>query len=288
MRSTSEAPTVPAVTVEPMTASTGAVVGGVDLARPLTDDVMAVVTETFLRFHVVFFRNQELTPDQQIAFARNFGELGTHPYVEAMPGHPEVLEIVTEPDDRVNFGGGWHTDVTFLPEPDLGSVLYGIEIPPVGGDTLFADQHAAYDALSDGMKDLLDGLQARHSARLQYGGGGYSQRSRSMATRGEDDAAAREVVHPVVRTHPVTGQRALYVNPGFTLGIVGLHRKESDTLLEFLFRHSVEERFTCRFRWQPGSVAMWDNRSVQHYALYDYRGHRRRMRRVTIRGDRPR
>jgi taurine dioxygenase len=281
---------VPTTTIEvqPVSGVIGAEVHGVDLATPLADDVVAELRRAFNEHQVLFFRDQDLAPEQQIAFGRRFGELGTHPYVEANPQHPEVIDVVTEPDDRVNFGGGWHTDVTFLAEPDLGSILYGIEIPPVGGDTLFASQLAAYDALSETMKGLLDGLVGIHSAGPQYGGAGYSTQSTAMVTKGVDDAAASRVEHPVVITHPESGRKGLYVNPAFTVGIKGMHRAESQALLRFLYRHATAEPMTCRFKWQPGSVAMWDNRSVQHYALHDYKGHRRRMRRITIRGVAPR
>jgi taurine dioxygenase len=274
--------------IAPVSGVLGAEVHGLDLATPLDDDTVRRVRDAFNEHQVLFFRDQQLTPQQQIAFGRRFGELGTHPYVAANAEHPEIIDIVTEPDDRVNFGGGWHTDVTFLPEPDLGSILYAVELPPSGGDTLFASQLAAYDALSETMKALLDGLVGVHSAGPQYGGAGYSTQSSAMATKAAADAATSRVEHPLVRTHPETGRKGLYVNRAFTIGIKVMHPAESKALLGFLFKHGTAEERTCRFRWQPGSVAMWDNRSVQHYALHDYRGHRRVMRRITIRGDRPR
>jgi len=273
--------------VVPVSGVLGAEVRGLDLAADLDDGTVADLRAAFCEHQVLFFRDQDLSPAAQIAFGRRFGELGSHPYVEANAEHPEIIDVVTEPDDRVNFGGGWHTDVTFLAEPDLGLILFGVEIPPAGGDTLFASQLAAYDALSDTMKELLDGLIGIHSAGPQYGGAGYSTQSTAMSTSGVDEAAASRVEHPVVITHPETGRKGLYVNPAFTIGIKGMHRAESQALLRFLYRHATAETMTCRFRWRRGSVAMWDNRSVQHYALHDYKGHRRRMRRITIRGERP-
>jgi len=275
------------ITVEPVSGALGAVVRDVDLSEPLDERMVGDIREAFLAHHVLFFHDQVLSPEAQLRVGRYFGELDTHPFVEGTEANPEVIDIITEPDDVLNFGGGWHSDVTFLEEPDLGSLLYAIEVPPFGGDTLFANQHAAYEALSDTMKDLLDGLVAKHSAGPQYAEGGYSTLSKSMKTKSADLAGA-VVRHPLVRTHPETGKKALYVNPSFTVGIEGMRLDESMALLGFLFNHMVREPFTCRFRWSPGSVAMWDNRSVLHYALFDYRGHRRTMRRITIKGDRPR
>jgi taurine dioxygenase len=273
--------------IQPVTGVLGAQISGVDLASDLSADTVSELRGALLKHHVLFFRDQDLTPERQIAFGRRFGELDEHPFVNGRPDHPEVLEVITEPDDTFNFGGGWHTDVTFLEEPDLGSILYAVELPATGGDTLFANQHAAFDALSDTMKQFLSGLQANHSAGSQYREGGQSTKAKAMSTKNADRADTA-VAHPVVRTHPETGARGLYVNGAFTTHIKGMRAEESKAVLQFLFRHAVSEAFTCRFRWEPGSLAMWDNRSVQHYALHDYAGHRRHMRRITIKGDRPR
>lgn len=275
------------INVTPISGALGAEIEGVDLSQDLSNEAFDKVHRAFLDHHVIFFRDQnDLSPERHKAFGRRFGSLNVHPYVKGMEGHPEILEIIKEPEEKTNFGGGWHTDMSFLEEPALGSILHAIEVPPYGGDTLWANQHKAYDALSDGLKATLEGLTAIHSAGREYGPRGQSAMGRqSMETKQADDAP--EFEHPVVRTHPETGRKGLYVNPAFTLRFKGWTKRESRPLLNYLFEHSRQEQFTCRFRWEVGSVAFWDNRSTWHFALNDYAGHRRHMRRVTVDGDRP-
>lgn len=271
----------------PLSGALGAEIDGVDLSETLPDDVFGEVRRAFLEFHVIFVRGQDLSPERHKAFARRFGTLNVHPYVQGMKDHPEIIEIIKEPEETLNFGGGWHSDMSFLEEPALGSMLYALEVPKVGGDTLFANQHLAYDRLSDGMKRLLAGTKAVHTASGEYSPKGQSaQRRGAMKVTTASDAPS--YLHPVVRTHPETGQKALYVNTAFTRTLEGMTRRESKPLLDFLCAHATSEELTCRFRWSEGALAFWDNRSVQHYALNDYHGQRRHMRRVTIDGDKPR
>lgn len=260
----------------------GAELSGVDLARELSDATIAAIRQALVEHQVIFFRDQSLTPAQQKAFGARFGPLNIHPYVSGMSDHPEVMEIVKEPSDRINFGGGWHSDMSFLQTPAIGSILYAVELPEFGGDTLFASQAAAYDALSPGLKATLEGLNAVHSASREYSAQGPSAQKRGSMQVAEADGYVGEYVHPMVLVHPETGRKALYVNPAFTLKIDGWKTSESKALLDYLFSHCRYEAFTCRFAWETGSVAFWDNRSVWHFALNDYPGQRRHMRRVTV------
>ena len=260
----------------------GAELSGVDLSQPQSDDTIAEIRQALVEHQVIFFRDQTLTPAQQVGFGARFGPLNIHPYVTGMESQPEVMEIIKEPSDRINFGGGWHSDMSFLETPAIGSILYALELPDYGGDTLFASQAAAYDALSDGLKRTLEGLNAVHSASREYAPGGPSAQKRGAMQVAEADGLVGEYVHPMVLTHPETGRKALYVNPAFTLKIDGWKPSESKALLDYLFQHCRYEAFTCRFAWQKGSVAFWDNRSVWHFALNDYPGQRRHMRRVTV------
>jgi taurine dioxygenase len=270
------------LTIRRVAGALGAEIGGVNLAQSLADSTIAEIRAALVEHQVIFFRDQHLTPAQQAAFGARFGPLNIHPYVAGMPDHPEVMEIIKEPSDRSNFGGGWHSDMSFLETPAIGSILYAVEIPAFGGDTLFASQAAAYDALSIGLRKTLDGLNAVHSASREYSAQGHSAQKRSSMSVVEADGHVGEYVHPMVLVHPESGRKALYVNPAFTLRIEGWKTRESRALLDYLFDHCRHEGFTVRFAWTPGSVAFWDNRSVWHFALNDYPGQRRHMRRVTV------
>jgi len=279
--------------VQRVAGALGAEISGVDLSKPLDNETFAEVHRAFLENLVIFFHDQHLTPGQQMAFGRRFGELDVHPFAKGMDGCPEVLPIIKEADDHAgNFGGTWHSDVTFYEKPALGSILYGREIPAYGGDTLFANMYMAYETLSEGMQRLLDGLVAVHNASKAYGlkdsrtVSRHGAGSRSMQVRAGEDAE-KETEHPVIRTHPETGRRALFVNHVFTQRFKGWTREESEPLLEYLYRHAVRPEFTCRFRWRKDSIAFWDNRCTQHHALNDYHGQRREVHRVTVCGDRP-
>ncbi|THD79466.1 MAG: taurine dioxygenase [Phenylobacterium sp.] len=272
----------PSLKIRRLAGALGAEITGLDLAQELPDATIAAVRQALVEHQVVVFRDQDLTPAQQARFGARFGPLNIHPYVAGMADHPEVMEVIKEPQDKVNFGGGWHSDMSFLERPAIGSILYAVEVPAFGGDTLFASQAAAYEALSPGLRATLETLSAVHSASREYSAGGHSAQKRSSMAIAEADGLAGEYVHPVVLTHPESGRKALYVNPAFTIRIEGWTKRESKALLDFLFAHARYEAFTCRFEWRKGSVAFWDNRSVWHFALNDYPGQRRHMRRVTV------
>ena len=252
---------------------------------------VAAIREALCEHQVVVIRGQQMDAADVARFGRQFGELERHPYLGGTSEEPEVVPVIKEPHETVNFGGGWHSEMSFLGCPPMATALYAVEVPTFGGDTLFANQQAAYMGLSDTMKRFVESLSAVHSAARQYGRRGdsdqYAGQRSSMTVKVSDEAHA-QLTHPVVRTHPETGAKALYVNRAFTEAISGMRRHESKALLEMLWDHAVDEQFTCRVRWEPGTLTMWDNRSVQHYALNDYHGQRRHMLRVTIAGDQPR
>ena len=272
------------ITVTPIAGSCGAEIGGVDLSQPFDETTFRAVEQAFLDYLVIFFRGQNLTPDHQKSFARRFGELRISDQYQPIDGHPEILEIIKEPDATSIVGNLWHCDESFLERPALGSILYMIECPDYGGDTMFANQYAAYEALSPGMQALLSSLHA------VYSDGTLQQRNQGRSMKVHPDAATRprqEAVHPVVRPPPHSARTSLFVHKPYTIRFDGMTDAESRPLWEELYTHATRPEFTCRFRWDVGSVAFWDNRCAQHYALNDYSGVRRSGHRVTIIGDVP-
>ena len=274
------------INVRPISGALGAEIEGVDLSQDLSNEAFDKVHRAFLDHHVIFFRDQnDLSPERHKAFGRRFGSLNVHPYVKGMEGHPEILEIIKEPEERINFGGGWHSDMSYIEKPALGSILHAIEVPDYGGDTLFANQMAAYDALSEGMKAMLGDLTAIHSASREYSARGQSAQARkSMDTQTTDEAPEYE--HPVVRTHPETGRRALFLGD-HAESIEGMPYDEGRALIESLNVMATPEDRVYRHRWQPGDIVMWDNRCTMHRANHDYGDQPRRMNRILLAGDRP-
>jgi taurine dioxygenase len=267
------------IQVDKLTPQAGAEIRGVDLSQPLDERTFKEIHDALIDRGVIFFRDQHLTPDQQKAFGRLFGDLHMHPAApRELADHPEILVIHADENSKHVAGENWHSDVSCDLEPPMGSILYMHELPPVGGDTLFASMYAAYEALSEPMKRFLEPLTAMHEGEHVYRG------RYGVDDKGKTFPMAE---HPVVRTHPVSGRKALYVNSGFTTRIVQLKRPESDALLQFLYRHVETPEFHCRFRWQVNSIAFWDNRCMQHHAMWDYYPQRRHGHRVTIRGDKP-
>jgi taurine dioxygenase len=275
--------------IEPIAGSLGARVHGVDFSQDLSNSEAADVYAAFLAHKVLVFDGPVLSPEQQLHAARVFGEPDIYPFIKGLPDHPEIIEILKTEKDTVNFGGGWHSDTAYLPEPAKGTLLMAMETPDFGGDTLFANTVAAYDALSDGMKAALDGLIGVNDSNSLYGGSRAQAMAKldGMAKNNVADAEVYVSEHPVVRTHPETGQKGLYVNRAHTKRFADMTEDESRPLVEFLSEHITRPEFTCRVRWQPGTVTVWDNRVTQHCALNDYQGKRRRMRRITLKGDRP-
>jgi taurine dioxygenase len=273
------------ITITPIAGALGAEIGGVDLGRTLDADSVRTIRQALLDHLVIFFRDQTLPPDSYLAFAEAFGTPVEYPLIKGIDGYPTITEIVKLEHERTNFGGVWHSDTTYLDIPPMGSMLHAIEVPPHGGDTLFANQYLAYETLSAQFRALLDGLVAINSSSKAD----VSKTREDMIRKAGDDAPVRNYLseHPVVRTHPETGRRSLYVNGAHTSHFKGMTEAESAPILQFLFSHQVRPEFTCRFRWQCGSLAFWDNRATLHNPINDYHGFRRVMRRITLEGDRP-
>jgi taurine dioxygenase len=274
------------ISVRRISGALGAEISGVDLSRPLADDTLAAIRTAWLEHLVVFFRDQPLTPPQYLAFAERIGTPVEYPLVRGIDGFPKIIEVKKLEHERVNFGGIWHTDTAYLDTPPMASMLLAREVPPYGGDTLFANMYAAWEGLSEGMKRMLRGLKAvNSSAKADVS----KTREDRIKTDGSANSRAEyNAEHPVARTHPETGRIALYVNPGHTVRFSGLTEEESKPVLDYLFQHQVRPEFTCRFTWAPGSIALWDNRCAQHNPVNDYHGFRRLMLRITLGGDAPR
>jgi taurine dioxygenase len=262
----------------------GAEIMGVDLARPLVAVAIDAIRRALGEFGVVFFRDQQLTPEQHLAFAQHFGGVNLNRFFKAVDGYPAIAEVRKDPDQQQNIGGNWHTDHSYDLAPAMGSILYAREVPDAGGDTLFASMYRAYDALSDGLKRTLEELRALHSSRHVFGPSTYGLRGDLRGRVLNPELAAQDAIHPVVIRHPDSGRKALYDNPAFTVRIEGWSDEESRPLLQYLYQHAVRPEFSCRFQWRPGSIAFWDNRCTWHYALNDYSGHRRLMHRITVEG----
>ena len=272
------------IDIQPVSGALGAEIHGIDLANDVDDRVYADIRVALNEYGVIFFRDQKLDSAQLVSFCERFGELQVErsPVIKRVPGHPMVELMVKEAHEITNIGEGWHTDQASREKPCMGTVLYAREVPPYGGDTLFANMAAAYDGLSDGLKQALEGLNAVHSLLFLL----MTQKALHGDPDGrfEDAHKADSVAtHPVVMRHPETGRKILYVNPGYTTHFEGWTREESLPLLNYLYEHGAKPEFTCRFRWRPDSLAMWDNRQTWHYAANDYHGHRRLMHRVVIR-----
>ncbi len=281
--------------VTPLSGTIGAIISGVDL-RHLDEVTVAAIRQVWLDRKVVFFPEQHLDPDAHLAFASLFGTpTEGHPVIPGIEGNPKIFEIDYSNDREVfaNYGDvstrrqglDWHTDVTFVERPPLGSILRAVEVPPSGGDTLFSDQEAAFDDLSDSLKAYLSTLTAVHTGAQQFEAA--LEHAGEGAWEGRPITSLAPVTHPVVRTHPETGRRSLFVNPGFTSHIVELSRAESDALLGFLYAHSVRPEFTVRYHWHTGDVGFWDNRATQHSVIGDFGTQPRVIQRVTLKGDEP-
>ena len=270
--------------VKPLTGALGAEILGPDLSKNLSPELIQEIRSNLLQYGVIFFRDQELTPEQHLNFSRMFGPIVINPVYGSVDGYPEIMPVIKDVNDKYNIGDTWHSDMSFMPEPPLGSVLYAKEVPQVGGDTLWTNMYMAYDYLPEPLKNTLDGLNAIHSDAFLTARTEERNSGRSTKLLVDPNRSELRALHPVVRTHDETKRKALYVNYPFTYSFEGMSREESLPLLNQIYAHTSKPEFSCRFRWQKGSIAFWDNRCTMHYACNDYQGHRRVMNRITIAG----
>jgi taurine dioxygenase len=272
------------IKVAPIAGALGAEISGVDVATDLSEETVAEIRRAWLEHLVVFFHDQVLSPAAFLAFARRIGDPVEYPFVRGMEGFPDIIEVTKLPREVVNFGGIWHSDTAYLERPPMATMLVAREVPEYGGDTLFSNMYDAYEALSPAMQQMLGGLRGVNSSALADVSKTREDRIRDSGVEGDKEFVAE---HPVVRTHPETGRKSLYVNVAHTARFAGMTEEESKPLLRFLFEHSVRPEFTCRFRWRRGSLALWDNRCAMHNPINDYHGYTRSMHRITLAGDVP-
>ena len=270
--------------VTPQSTALGAVISGIDLSKEPSKRAMAELEDAFGRYSVIFFRDQNLTPQQHIAMAERWGAINVNRFFKPLDGYPQIAQVIKEANQKENIGGTWHTDHSYDLIPAMGSMLYAREVPTVGGDTLFSSMYLAYEALSEDMKKMLADLKAWHSSRHAFGYSVTDSEHFEDGRLANPGQATQDALHPVVITHPLTGRKALYVNAGFTVRFDGWTVEESQPILDLLYAHGARQEFTCRFHWEPDSIAFWDNRATWHYAMNDYQGHRRIMHRITLEG----
>ena len=273
------------IEVKPLTPAIGAVISGVDISEELSDEVIKQIRAAYLDHLVIFFRDQDLSPERLVAFAKRFGKISFYPFVKGMDDHPEVVEVKKREDEKINFGGLWHTDTSYLEKPPMGSVLVAKHVPAAGGDTLFANMYMAYDLLSGGLKEMLDGKRTICSAEKPDAA--VTRVHRIAESPKDAEEITTEASHPIIRTHPETGKKALYCSAAHSIRIDGMTAEESHPILNYLYGVQQRPELSCRWHWEEGSVAFWDNRCAQHNALNDYHGHLRIMHRVTLEGDTP-
>ncbi|MEM7033188.1 MAG: TauD/TfdA family dioxygenase [Chloroflexota bacterium] len=269
------------IKVNPIAGHIGAEILGVDLSKSMSNSLAQTLKQSLFEHGVIFFREQNLKPEDHIAMAESFGEIEINRFFKPVEGYAKIAEVRKEPHQKRNIGAKWHTDHSYDTAPAMGSILYALEVPPVGGDTIFASMYAAYDHLSDGLKETLHNLKAWHSSEETFG----VPKDKDIGDRiGGQENVKPDVLHPVIIGHPSTGRSALYVNPQFTVRFDGWTEEESKPLLEYLYQFATQPAFCCRFHWEKGTVAFWDNRISQHLAVNDYHGHRRLMHRITLKG----
>ena len=267
--------------IRPLTGAIGADILGVDVRDPVQ---FPEIFQAFSDHGVIAIRNQDISPDDQVAFAERFGTINVNRFFAKVPGHDQIAMVLKEPDQTRAIGEDWHTDHSYDKAPAMCSILHCIETPAAGGDTMFASMYAAFDALSDGLKDTLRGLSAWHSSRHVFGKKREDSETSKSGRIGNSDAATQDALHPMVIRHPLSGRETLYVNSQFTTHIDGWTKDESAALLGYLYRHAIAPETTCRVRWAPGTIVIWDNRATWHKAVNDYHGHRRLMHRITVEG----